>query len=532
MTYKVLIVDNEPSIRAGLTAGVDWAAMGCEVVGSAADGVEAMELAAKTPPDIVLTDIHMERMDGLELCRVLRARCPGAKCVLITGFKEFDSAYNAIQYENVVNLVLKPTSVFKVSEAIQQAIGQIRDEKRHSELQRQMKNHMQKNLELQQAMLLRSLLEDKAYAAEADKILDEVNISLGEFTVLKLLLNMGSELAQEQRCTIWQMEKEVSAFIARIFAEEEYYVVVSHKKHIHVILNTTPGRPERNPVKLCIDLSNVVDNLTDFYVTAGISEPHQGAQELYRAAVEADAAAGFALYGGAYPIARYRDIPKLSNQQADEIKNQLDQLLGHIVRLDTEHALREFEALSAQWQRQRIPFHAIRNICLLITNACTQQYFVYSGDSHNTLTQPYDYYDRIRRSEQPDQLYAIVLEVLRNTICGLAKKMSQQDDIITNVEQYIYQNYTGELSLELIASAFNISAGHLGRLFKTNKNVNITTYIQNVRMEKARELATQTDLHTYEIAQAVGISDPVYFSKLFKKNTGMRLRDYRMQSKE
>ena len=99
--YKILIVDNEKSIRTGLTVGIDWNRMNCQVIGTAENGIDALQKIENELPDIVLSDINMDEMDGLSLCRVLETRFPAIKCILITGFYEFDNAYNAIKLSNV-----------------------------------------------------------------------------------------------------------------------------------------------------------------------------------------------------------------------------------------------------------------------------------------------------------------------------------------------------------------------------------------------------------------------------------------------
>ncbi len=110
--------------------------------------------------------------------------------------------------------------------------------------------------------------------------------------------------------------------------------------------------------------------------------------------------------------------------------------------------------------------------------------------------------------------------------------MQQQEslssqDLIDQVKHYVQKNYAKELSLESIAAVFFISPSYLSRLFKQKTAVNLITYIQEKRIEQAKELALTTQMHAYEIGEAVGISDPVYFSKLFKKKTGFNISRFR-----
>ena len=174
-------------------------------------------------------------------------------------------------------------------------------------------------------------------------------------------------------------------------------------------------------------------------------------------------------------------------------------------------------------------FHAIVNIFVISTNVYHQQYYIYGklAEVESTLSGQNSYYRQLWACNDPNTLYQQMARIIKTTITGVSRHYPSREDAILDVANYIQNNYAGDLSLEGIASVFYMSAGYLGRLFKNRFNVNITAYIQNVRINKAKELIRSTNLHTYEIAQAVGISDPVYFSKLFKKLTGCRVRDYR-----
>ena len=104
------------------------------------------------------------------------------------------------------------------------------------------------------------------------------------------------------------------------------------------------------------------------------------------------------------------------------------------------------------------------------------------------------------------------------------------DSIIYEVKQYIDQNYSSSLSLDSLAAQVHLSPSYFSKLFKREMGENLSTYIQNTRIERAKILLRTTDKKAYEIAEEVGIYDPVYFSKIFKKATGLKPREYRNQS--
>ena len=116
--YRVLLVDDEEDIRVGISRKMDWAALGFNLVGEAENGREALELAEALEPDVVLTDIKMPFMDGLELCRILTERLPAAKFVVFSGFDEFEYAKQAIRM-NVFEYILKPISAAELEGVLQ-----------------------------------------------------------------------------------------------------------------------------------------------------------------------------------------------------------------------------------------------------------------------------------------------------------------------------------------------------------------------------------------------------------------------------
>ena len=120
MPYSVMLVDNEPVIQRGLMQLIDWKALGCYVRSIAYDGADAVRQIQESPPDIVITDIRMPEMDGLQLCAWVREHCPDIQLILCTGFPDFEYAQQAIQYE-VADFVLKPTTEEGLSAAVKKA---------------------------------------------------------------------------------------------------------------------------------------------------------------------------------------------------------------------------------------------------------------------------------------------------------------------------------------------------------------------------------------------------------------------------
>ena len=132
--------------------------------------------------------------------------------------------------------------------------------------------------------------------------------------------------------------------------------------------------------------------------------------------------------------------------------------------------------------------------------------------------------------ETPAELETELRTVVRETLLRVGRTPDNIDSIIYEVKQYIDENYSMNLSLDLLAAQVHLSPSYFSKLFKREMGENFSTYILNTRIEQAKLLLRTTDKKAYEIAEAVGIYDPVYFSKIFKKVTGVKPKEYRSQT--
>ena len=154
---RVMIVDNEAAIRKGLIHCIHWEELGCQITAQAEDGVAALEQIASASPDIIISDIRMPGMDGLELAQAVSERCPHIKVIILTGYPDFSYAQRAIQY-HVVDFVLKPTTVENLTHAVEKAKAAIAEDRSSQTLQQELATTSEQNLQLQRSMLLHDLI--------------------------------------------------------------------------------------------------------------------------------------------------------------------------------------------------------------------------------------------------------------------------------------------------------------------------------------------------------------------------------------
>ena len=158
--YKVLLVDDEEDIRVGISRKMDWSGLGFELVGEAENGRDALELAESVQPDVVLTDIKMPFMDGLELCSILTKRLPGSKFVVFSGFDDFEYAKQAVRM-NVSEYILKPINAAELSAVLQKLKEQLDTERTERQNQETLRERYEESLPVLRSLFLSRLLEGR-----------------------------------------------------------------------------------------------------------------------------------------------------------------------------------------------------------------------------------------------------------------------------------------------------------------------------------------------------------------------------------
>ena len=167
-TYKVLLVDDEEEVRNAIEQRINWEELGFEVIGKAQNGVKAMEIAEKLQPDVVITDIKMPYMNGLELARNLKEENPGVRILILTGFDEFEYAKEAVHLE-IEEYILKPINANELSECLKR-LKNVLDKEREEKLNvRKLEQYYTDSLPVLQTNFFSSLVEGRISDSEINK---------------------------------------------------------------------------------------------------------------------------------------------------------------------------------------------------------------------------------------------------------------------------------------------------------------------------------------------------------------------------
>lgn len=517
---KVMLVDNEAAIRKGLAHGIRWESLGCTVVAQAEDGEDAMAQIPKAQPDIVISDIRMPGMDGLTLAGELYRRWPHIKTIILTGFPDFAYAQKAIAYQ-VVDFVLKPTSVEQLTAAIEKARVQIQEEQTHQKLRSELASRSEENLSLQQDMLLRDLIHRvRLSALYVYSCMAQLRMDLRNYYVLSMTV---VPLEGEEEVNCLPFLQDAQSILRDSISDYKIWFIAEGDQACYAVLQA----PEIQDLSaLCGEAVDAAESIPRYHIAIGISLHHTDPLTLAGAAEEAEQARQFADYAHPeQPVISYANIPTVDPEAMAEIIQVLRQIKIAVEYGKPDIAQKSLQALFRHIHMKKLPAREARSIYISVYNFCSTQFF-WNRDAESIFSslpalQALLRSGSIRELEEYLCTFVELLYQQRNY------RLENSDDLIKAVQHHIQQHYMEELTLESLADRVHLSPSYLSKLFKRETGENLSIYIQNVRIQQAKLLLRTTNLKTYEVAERVGIPDPVYFSRTFKKVTGMKPKDFR-----
>lgn len=516
---KVMLVDNEAAIRKGLAHGIRWESLGCTVVAQAEDGEDALAQISKVSPDIVISDIRMPGMDGLTLAGELYRRWPHIKTIILTGFPDFSYAQKAIAYQ-VVDFVLKPTSVEQLTAAIEKARGQIQAEQSHQKLRSELASRSEENLSLQQEMLLTDLIHRvRLSALYVYSCMANLRMDLRSYYVLSLMV----EPLEKEETDCLPFLRDAQAILRESISEHKMWFIAEGDQACCAVLQA----PELQDLSaLCGEAVDAIGSIPRYQISIGISLHHTDPLKLANAAEEAEQARQFADYAHPeQPVISYADIPTVDQEAMAEIIQVLQQIKTAVEHGKPDSAQKSLQTLFRHIHEKKLPAGEVRSIYISVYHFCSTQFF-WSRDTES-ISSSLPALQALLQSGSIRELEEYLCTFVELLYQQMDYRLESPDDLIKAIQHYIQQHYMEELTLESLADKVHLSPSYLSKLFKRETGENLSIYIQNVRIQQAKILLCTTDLKTYEVAERVGISDPVYFSRTFKKVTGMKTKDFR-----
>lgn len=526
--YRLMIVDDEPIIRRGLLNFIQWESIDCNVVDLAIDGVDAIEKLKTLNIDIVISDIKMPEVNGIELAKHIYENYPHIKLIILTAYSDFAFSQSAIKY-GAIDFVLKPTSKSKLLEAIEKAKKLIKEEKDQLRRIKNLENKLSMNtISLQEHFLFRAI---NNIEVDYSKMLEEMyslGISLSNYFSLIIKLDdsqpKDNELRNNENSIL-----SIKNYMSKSLGDNKNYSVIIDSQTLSSFLSFDSNDYGNNLEKIiCLskDIISLSKNFLGVNVSIGISNIHYRIDDISKAYNEALKALyskffvenSFFVYTG--------DTSSIGDSNC-LIKGYFEELLRAIKSGDSKKAINILNETFDIFRSSNQPIENIKsnNILLysLILNLSLDKNFRHLDTFDNNDTIIY----AILKSKSSENILVILSKVIETLCCYINSQKVNSNSMVKKVEEYINKNYMNNISLSTIAESIHVNSSYLSRLYKKETNRNITSVITETRVEKAKNLLLTTDMKIYEIAESVGIENATYFSILFKKYTRYNPKDYK-----
>lgn len=530
--YRIVLVDDEALIREGVSENVTWEKYGYEFAGSFENGKEALAFIENNPVDVVLTDICMPYMDGMELSEKLSKSYPSVKIIILSGYDDFDYAKRALHY-GVKDYLLKPITAKELGEVLLRLKEEM--DKEHEDKQKvsEMKQTYRRGKMLLYSDALFNLITGRKTERESRKELEEVNLTLDaglyRVAVLRLDIYENADRLDEKQ----KRESALMAFVLYNIAQEIVHdnkagVVCQGKDQGSFILFTAENKEESRELteQICGEIVRQMNNMMQLAVNVGIGGYVTKMKDIYVSYDEAMEVMEYRYVLGSNQIMEFEKIlPKKSQADTESI---LEAMELHIKEGDEWKLSEDFDVLKSELQKHFYDSQQARTVLqrvvYMLGEICKKSNLeteAESGKNKEILSQV---------------LSAGELEEAIQLLSNYCIEVSDELDSRRNVGgkkyavmamDYIEKNYSDcNLGLQSVCSFLNISTSRFSTIFKAVTGNTFMDVLIGIRMNKAKELLENTDLKNYEIAEKVGFNDPHYFSIAFKRTTGKTPTEY------
>lgn len=535
--YKILIADDEYLERKalGIILKERCGVKDIEIVGKAAKGEEAVELAVKNKADIVFIDIKMPGMNGLQAIKKIKAELPEARFVILTAYDEFEYVQEALKL-NIEEYLLKPVKPEKVKTVIISLIKKIEASRKEEKLREKMKE----KLDMVIPYIKMSFVFDLIFL-NIDTV-EEIKSRTEFFDIDELpSAVMIADIDKFARTTVNQDEvrrqlykKEVFSVIKDFAAAYSSLMIVPMSSDKIVILYFGEKKYQNKQIKNWLrqtaeQMAADIKKKTDFTVTIGIGSYYDDPRMVDRSYYEALGAIRNSILVGEKSVIHWEDI---KNNDYEDIAYPYDietKLIEKLKTAKTEQLSELIDTFFENWQlddnfdSMMVKSHILELLGVLSRSA------VEAGAKYKDIS-PLNY-------KYTQQLFKInTINALKKWLYSLVIKFIEKVDeveeedkekIIYDGVKYIQSNFTDDISLTEAATAASLSVHYFSRLFKKEMGCTFKEYLTELRMREAKKKLKNRDDNIANIAKDIGYNNPGYFSKVFKKYEGMPPSEFR-----
>lgn len=523
---KVFLVDDEIVIREGIRNSFPWESSGYTLVGEAPDGELALPMIRDENPDILITDIRMPFMDGMQLCREVHRIMPRISIIILSGYDDFSYAQQAISL-GVQEYLLKPVSSSDLKAALDRVAERMIEDRRARERMDSMRRRVTTGSRFVRERLLSTLFSEDLSDSDARETIEQmralgINLLANCYVVLDAAFTAPDRTAACD--ALWQLAEPFGGIV---------HICPSRHGARMLVLGDNERDAEERSYAFAQSAVRELDSVgaSDVLISIGACSPDfpgitrskESARHTRHVAV-ARRKEGFTAR-----IVGAKEAQSLSACSLPPDVRPLHERLQYISESEADSAFSGYVAeLSSAALNLGVAMDYLRVEAILTATRIIRE----SGCDPEAVL-PSGWQECALRADDPDDLSAS-LNLLRTALrCRDENDPSRCNPSIARARSYLSRHFSDPgLMLQDVANEVGMSSSRFSTVFSQETGYTFTEYLAQLRLGKAKELLLATDRRSSQIAADIGYSDPHYFSYLFKKTTGMTPSEFRRQSKE
>lgn len=532
--YKLILVDDEEEVRKGVLQKIKWENHGFEVIGEAENGKEALEIVEKTFPDVILTDIKMPFMDGLELAKVIREKYPTVKIIVLTGFDEFEYAHKAIKL-HVNEYVLKPISAQELIEVLLKVKNQIDEEIAEKENIDALREYYRNSIPILKEKFLASLVTTTMENEEIEEKSRSYGINLKGEGFISTIISIDNSIT-ESRIKL-NKEKELLKFailniVGEILEKYEVGLAFLHKDQVVVVIVSKHKSRDliiNNTFPILEEIRQTVNKFLKVTITIGVGNICNDITFIHRSYENAISALDYKIFMGSDRLIWIEDIEPKSLEKIvfDELK---EHDLSSAIKVGTEEEIAttidrlflQMTEIKAAFKDYQIFLMEMLTTILKAARSSGVDIDNIFGFNQNIFA---EFYSLNSVDEVRNWFKDISIRIMQHIV---KDRHDTSTLLVEKAKKYAEENYNeADITINKVCDHLHISPTYFSFIFKRETKTTFINYLTQIRMDAAKELLRSTSLKAFEIAEKIGYSEPNYFSYSFKKKFGLSPSEYR-----
>jgi two-component system, response regulator YesN len=509
--YKLLIVDDEKIVIEGLKSAANWQDHQIEIVGSALDGEEALKEIMNKKPDIVLVDIRMPKLNGLDLIKETKVLNLDTVFIIISGYSNFDYAKRAIQL-GAIDYLVKPIEVEEIISSINNAILKLEKIKNEKQATERINEYQ---IALEEKRVLEYILGQGFVSTEKDQKLNSfsfLNIGLKGFAWEDTYASEKIQVSVERVKNLFENRK-IESFIYTIDCEI-------------VIMISNAGSDFRND--LVQDLVSLIYHDMKIRPMVGISNVYETISDIKKAYSQAKEALKNGIFLNQL-VTYYKELESFNYSFGNRIIEKIDTFFNGKSPDILSNMNLFIDNVFLDCQKSNLPPEKSKYVCFKIVNHFLE-YIESEYEVNKSGGERYLFYQELNQLQSLEEIRVWLEQFIEQSTAVLSENhVSYNEKLIIDLKSFINANYKEPIVLDDLGKLFHKNPAYLCSLFSKAVGNTIFEYITKVRLNNAKKLLRTSNLKVSEICKQVGYENQKYFNQVFKKNIGTTPGLYRSQ---